>query len=64
MFRNNKLLTDKNDIGSNGHIVMGQLYGSSKNLAITELLDGNGLSIIICPNSDSVYSTFRDIHFF
>ena len=64
MFRHNKLLTDKNDIGSNGHIVMGQLYGSSKNLAITELLDGNGLSIIICPNSDSVYSTFRDIHFF
>ena len=32
---------------------MGQLYGSSKNLALAEMLNKDLLSVIVCPNSDS-----------
>ena len=43
---------------------MGQLYGSSKNLAIAEILDPDAPSVIVCPNSDSARSVLRDIRFF
>ena len=64
MITQNKVLIEKQPEASISHLKLGQLYGSSKNLAISEILDKDMFSVIVCPNSDSAQSVFRDIQFF
>ena len=64
MITQNKVLIEKQPEASISHLKLGQLYGSSKNLAISEILDKDIFSVIVCPNSDSAQSVFRDIQFF
>ena len=64
MITQTKLLIEEQLNASVAIKKMGQLYGSSKNLAIAEILDPDAPSVIVCPNSDSARSVLRDIRFF
>ena len=64
MITQSKLLTEKQQSDSFSLMKLGQLYGSSKNLALAEMLNKDLLSVIVCPNSDSALSVFRDLSFF
>ena len=64
MITQSKLLIEKQQNDSFSLMKMGQLYGSSKNLALAEMLNKDLLSVIVCPNSDSALSVFRDLSFF
>ncbi|HJL80779.1 MAG TPA: transcription-repair coupling factor [Gammaproteobacteria bacterium] len=64
MITQTKLLIGKQLDTSVSHVKLGQLYGSSKNLAIAEILNEDLLSVIVCPNSDSAHSVFMDLRFF
>jgi len=64
MIAQTKVLIEKQPDASISHQKLGQLYGSSKNLAIAEILDNDMPSVIVCPTSDSAHSVFRDILFF
>ena len=64
MITQTKLLIEEQLNASVAIKKMGQLYGSSKNLAIAEILDPDAPSVIVCPNSDSSRSVLRDIRFF
>ena len=64
MITQTKLLIEKQQNAPLSLVKLGQLYGSSKNLAIAELLNKNLLSVIVCPNSDSALSVFKDLRFF
>ena len=64
MITQTKLLIEKQQNNSFSIMKLGQLYGSSKNLAVAEMLNNDSLSVIVCPNSDSAMSVFRDLSFF
>ena len=64
MITQTKLLIEKQQNAPFSLVKLGQLYGSSKNLAVAELLNKNLLSVIVCPNSDSALSVFKDLRFF
>ena len=64
MITQTKLLIEKQQNNSFSIMKLGQLYGSSKNLAVAEMLNNDSLSVIVCPNSDSAMSVFKDLSFF